>query len=95
MFVSHTAMTNMEHPSKPQRGFHAKTLWKCSTNNEDPEPVFAPSGARPCLAPIKAAKRSSLAHPSQQVKYKFMGFFVLLFFCAFSRFIPLVFMRNS
>ncbi|XP_029705375.1 MAX gene-associated protein isoform X2 [Takifugu rubripes] len=60
------SMTNMEHPSQPQRGFHAKTLWKCSTNNEDPEPVFAPSGARPCLAPIKAAKRSSLAHQSQQ-----------------------------
>lgn len=73
MFLSHTAMTNMEHPSQPQRGFHAKTLWKCSTNNEDPEPVFAPTGARPCLAPIKAAKRSSLAHPSQQVKYKCMG----------------------
>lgn len=86
MFVSHTAMTNMEHPSQPQRGFHAKTLWKCSTNNEDPEPVFAPSGARPCLAPIKAAKRCSLTHPSQQVKYKFMfwGFFAIVFPCLFN-----------
>lgn len=69
-------MTNMEHPSQPQRGFHAKTLWKCSTINEDPEPVFAPSGARPSLAPIKAAKRSSLAHLSQ-VKYKISVFFGL------------------
>lgn len=80
VFISHTAVTNMEHPSQPQRGLHAKMLWKCSTSNEDPEPVFAPSAARPCLAPIKAAKRSGPAHPSQQVKVEVYGLFFPCFF---------------
>lgn len=75
VFISHIAVTKREHSGQPQCDSPTKRLWRGST--EDPEPLFAPVGARTCLAPVKAGKRSTLPHPSQQVKYIrsiFLGF---------------------
>lgn len=53
----------MEYAVQPRPGTHADTLWKRSIDDVDPEPIFVPRGAPPCLATAKVGRRSSLTRP--------------------------------
>ncbi|KAI3363786.1 hypothetical protein L3Q82_001394 [Scortum barcoo] len=61
-------MTNTEHAVQPGPGSHAKKLWNRNIHAVDPEPIFAPKSAPPCLAPPKVVKRSSVARPVQPIR---------------------------
>ncbi|XP_070844164.1 uncharacterized protein [Chaetodon trifascialis] len=54
-------MTNMEHVVQPRPGSQANKLWNRSI--DDPDPLFSPRTAPPCLAPVKAVKCSSAPRP--------------------------------
>ncbi|KAK9531787.1 hypothetical protein VZT92_011192 [Zoarces viviparus] len=60
------SMTNMEHMVQPRPGSHANRLWNHSTHEVDPEPLFIPKTAPPCLAPGK--KRTSGARLTQPIQ---------------------------
>lgn len=62
-------MSNLENMSKPHAGSRAKRLWNRHTEEEDPEPLFAPKKAPLYFLPLKNLKRSSGAHLTQPVEY--------------------------
>lgn len=79
-FYSSPAMTNMQHVVQPHPGSRVNKLWNRNIHDVDPDPLFAPKHAPPCLAPLKVVKRSSGPHTTQPVKYNFslIGFDRLL-----------------
>ncbi|XP_070705705.1 uncharacterized protein magl [Pempheris klunzingeri] len=62
------SMTNMEHVVQPHPGSRINKLWNHSIQDVDPDPVFVPTSAPLCLAPLKVLKRSSAPRPTQPIQ---------------------------
>ncbi|XP_077949715.1 MAX gene-associated protein isoform X2 [Gasterosteus aculeatus] len=67
------SMSNLENMSKPHAGSRAKRLWNRHTEEEDPEPLFAPKKAPLYFLPLKNLKRSSGAHLTQPIREEDKG----------------------
>lgn len=67
----------MEHVVQPRPGAHVNKLWKRNIVDQDPEPLFSPENVPVYSFNVKAAKRSSVSLPAQQVKYDVLFFFHL------------------